>query len=107
MYLSSLRELAIGSRLKALSDYFYQAVDEVYRASGAGIESRWFPVMRFLRDVGPTTVTEVATAIGQTHSAVSQLADRLVEAGMVVRQRDPWHGRIDGAAHGGAARRDR
>jgi len=93
MYLSSLRELALGSRLKALSDYFYQAVDEVYRASGAGIESRWFPVMRFLRDVGPTTVTEVATAIGQTHSAVSQLADRLVEAGMVVRQRDPGDGR--------------
>jgi DNA-binding MarR family transcriptional regulator/GNAT superfamily N-acetyltransferase len=93
MYLTSLRELAIGSRLKALSDYFYQAVDEVYRASGAGIESRWFPVMRFLRDVGPTTVTEVAVAIGQTHSAVSQLADRLVEAGMVVRQRDPGDGR--------------
>jgi DNA-binding MarR family transcriptional regulator/GNAT superfamily N-acetyltransferase len=93
MYLSSLRELALGSRLKALSDHFYQVVDEVYRACDAGIESRWFPVLRFLRDVGPTTVTEVASAIGQTHSAVSQLADRLVEAGMVVRQRDPRDGR--------------
>jgi DNA-binding MarR family transcriptional regulator/predicted GNAT family N-acyltransferase len=93
MYLSSLRELALGSRLKALSDHFYQAVDEVYRACDAGIESRWFPVLRFLRDVGPTTVTDVAVAIGQTHSAVSQLADRLVEAGMVIRQRDPQDGR--------------
>ncbi|SEO99297.1 DNA-binding transcriptional regulator, MarR family [Luteibacter sp. UNC138MFCol5.1] len=93
MYLSSLRELALGSRLKALSDHFYQAVDEVYRASGAGIESRWFPVLRYLRDVGPTTVTDMALAIGQTHSAVSQLADRLVEAGMVTRQRDPHDGR--------------
>src|ERR1700754_2425104 len=93
MYLSSLRELALGSRLKALSDYFYQAVDEVYRACGADIESRWFPVLRFLRDVGPTTVTDMATAIGQPHSAVSQLADRLVEEGMVVRQRDPQDGR--------------
>ena len=93
MYLSSLRELALGSRLKALSDHFYQAVDEVYRACGAGIESRWFPVLRFLRDVGPSTVTDVAMAIGQTHSAVSQLADRLVEAGIVVRQRDPNDGR--------------
>lgn len=93
MYLPTLRELALGSRLKALSDHFYQAVDEVYRACGAGIESRWFPVLRFLRDVGPTTVTDVALAIGQTHSAVSQLADRLVEAGMVVRQRDPRDGR--------------
>ena len=70
MYLSSLRELALGSRLKALSDHFYQAVDEVYRACGAGIESRWFPVLRYLRDVGPTTVTDMALAIGQTHSAV-------------------------------------
>jgi len=93
MYLSSLRELALGSRLKALSDHFYQAVDEVYRASGAGIEARWFPVLRYLRDVGPTTVTDMAVAIGQTHSAVSQLADRLVEAGMVTRQRDPHDGR--------------
>jgi DNA-binding MarR family transcriptional regulator/predicted GNAT family N-acyltransferase len=93
MYLSSLRELALGSRLKALSDHFYQAVDEVYRSCGAGIESRWFPVLRFLRDVGPTTVTDMAVAIGQTHSAVSQLADRLVDAGMVVRQRDPKDGR--------------
>lgn len=93
MYLSSLRELALGSRLKALSDHFYQVVDDVYRTCGAGIESRWFPVLRFLRDVGPTTVTDVALAIGQTHSAVSQLADRLVDAGMVVRQRDPQDGR--------------
>ncbi|NID16115.1 bifunctional helix-turn-helix transcriptional regulator/GNAT family N-acetyltransferase [Luteibacter yeojuensis] len=93
MYLSSLRELALGSRLKALSDQFYTAVDEVYRACGAGIESRWFPVMRYLRDVGPTTVTDMALAIGQTHSAVSQLADRLVDAGMVVRRRDPHDGR--------------
>jgi DNA-binding MarR family transcriptional regulator/predicted GNAT family N-acyltransferase len=93
MYLSSLRELAVGSRLKALSEYFYQAVDEVYRTCDAGIESRWFPVLRYLRDVGPTTVTEVGHAIGQTHSAVSQLADRLVEAGMVQRLRDPSDGR--------------
>jgi len=93
MYLSSLRELALGSRLKALSDHFYQVVDDVYRTCGAGIEARWFPVLRYLRDVGPTTVTDVSLAIGQTHSAVSQLADRLVEAGMVQRQRDPQDGR--------------
>ncbi|TCV92061.1 MarR family protein [Luteibacter rhizovicinus] len=93
MYLPTLRELALGSRLKALSDHFYQAVDEVYRACDARIESRWFPVLRLLRDAGPSTVTDVASAIGQTHSAVSQLADRLVEAGMVTRQRDPQDGR--------------
>jgi len=89
MYLTSLTELALGSRLKALSDRFYAAADEVYRSCGADIESRWFPLMRYLWEAGPTTVTDVAGAIGQTHSAVSQLADKLVRAGMLKRRNDP------------------
>ena len=93
MYLSSLAELALGSRLKALSEHFYGAVDEVYRASGARIESRWFPVLRYLWEHGPATVSEVAAAIGQTHSAVSQLADKLAQADMLRRQGDPADGR--------------
>lgn len=93
MYLASLAELALGSRLKALSDHFYGAADEVYRACGAQIESRWFPVLRYLWEGGPSTVGDVAAAIGQTHSAVSQLADRLARAGMIRRKRDPADGR--------------
>lgn len=93
MYLSSLAELAFGSRLKALSDRFYAAADEVYQNCGAGIESRWFPLMRYLWELGPATVTDVAGAIGQTHSAVSQLADKLVRAGVLKRRNDPADGR--------------
>jgi DNA-binding MarR family transcriptional regulator/ribosomal protein S18 acetylase RimI-like enzyme len=93
MYLASLGKLALGSRLKSLSDHFYSAVDEVYQARGARIESRWMPVLRYLWDAGPSSVTEVADAIGQTHSAVSQLTDKLVRAGMVKRRRDAADGR--------------
>jgi DNA-binding MarR family transcriptional regulator/predicted GNAT family N-acyltransferase len=93
MYLASLGKLALGSRLKALSDHFYGAADEVYRALDAPIESRWLPVLRYLWDTGPSTVTDVANAIGQTHSAVSQLTGKLVRAGMVRRRRDPADGR--------------
>ncbi|MEI7035653.1 helix-turn-helix domain-containing GNAT family N-acetyltransferase [Fulvimonas yonginensis] len=93
MYLASLERLALGSRLKALSDQFYGAADEVYRALGAPIESRWLPVLRYLWDTGPSSVTDVADAIGQTHSAVSQLTAKLVRAGMVRRRRDPGDGR--------------
>jgi len=93
MYLSALAELALGSRLKALSDQFYAAADEVYRECGAPIQSRWFPVMRYLWENGAGTVTEVATAVGQTHSAISQLCGPLVRAGMLRRQADPADGR--------------
>ncbi|HET6431170.1 helix-turn-helix domain-containing GNAT family N-acetyltransferase [Dyella sp.] len=88
MYLASLGKLALGSRLKALSDQFYAAADEVYRTLDAPIEARWLPVLRYLWETGPSTVTAVAEAIGQTHSAVSQLTDKLVRAGMVRRRRD-------------------
>jgi DNA-binding MarR family transcriptional regulator len=108
MYLASLGRLALGSRLKALSDHFYGAADEVYRQLGAPIESRWLPVLRYLWDAGPSTVTDVANAIGQTHSAVSQLTDKLVRAGMVRRRRDPADGRrtvltLTDEAHGALA----
>lgn len=93
MYIASLGELALGSRLKALSDQFYSAADDVYQACGTSIESRWFPVLRYLWEEGPMSVTEVADAIGQTHSAVSQLTDKLVRAGMVRRRRDNADGR--------------
>ncbi|WP_430391415.1 bifunctional helix-turn-helix transcriptional regulator/GNAT family N-acetyltransferase [Dyella sp. 20L07] len=93
MYLPSLAQLALGSRLKSLSDHFYAAVDEVYRECGAVVESRWFPVLRYLWEHGETTVSDVALAIGQTHSAVSQLADKLVDAGLVQRRKDAQDGR--------------
>lgn len=93
MYLSSLSELALGSRLKALSDHFYAAADEVYRSCGAQVEARWFPLLRYLWESGPSAVGDVADAIGQSHSAVSQMADKLAREGMVNRRRDPKDGR--------------
>ena len=47
MYLESLGKLALGSRLKALSDHLYGAVDQVYQARGARIEEQ-IAVMRAL-----------------------------------------------------------
>jgi len=93
LYLASLGRLAMASRLKALSDQLYGAVDQVYQARGARIESRWLPVLRYLWETGPHSVTQVAAAIGQTHSAVSQLASKLVRAGLLKRRRDPGDAR--------------
>ena len=81
--LAEWRELALGSRFKALSDALYDAADAVYRARGSRMQARWFPLLRLLHDRGPLAVTEVAAAIGQTHSAVSQLATRLERSGWV------------------------
>jgi DNA-binding MarR family transcriptional regulator/ribosomal protein S18 acetylase RimI-like enzyme len=80
-YVSSLGLVAMGSQLRALSDQFYNLADELYRREGSPLQSRWLGVFRLLHDRGPKTIGEIAEAIGQTHSAVSQLTKKLVRDG--------------------------
>lgn len=80
-YVSGLGLVAMGSRLRALSDRFYDLADELYRAEGSPLQSRWLAVFRLLHDRGAQTIGEIAEAIGQTHSAVSQQTKKLVADG--------------------------
>ncbi len=89
MFLQSQGTLALGSRFKALSEHCYRIANAAYREVGIEIDAHWFPVLRYVQVKGPGTVTQIAHAIGQTHSAVSQLATRLVRAGWIERHPDP------------------
>jgi|SRR6185312_10673499 len=93
MFLQSQAELALGSRFKALSESLYGIANAAYRAAGVDIDAHWFPVLRYLQVKGPAGVGDIATAIGQTHSAVSQLATKLQRAGWIVRRNDRADGR--------------
>lgn len=88
-YLQHLGLIALGSRMRAVSDRLYATADEVYRLAGLDLQARWLPLLRVLHDRAPQTVGEIAEAVGQTHSAVSQLADRLVDQGRVEVVADP------------------
>jgi GNAT superfamily N-acetyltransferase/DNA-binding MarR family transcriptional regulator len=81
--------LLLGSRLKRLSEALYTGVDEVYRAQGVDLPSRCFPVLLLLRDNGPLGITQLATLLGQSHAAVSQLSRLLLEQRVVVEKADP------------------
>jgi ribosomal protein S18 acetylase RimI-like enzyme/DNA-binding MarR family transcriptional regulator len=83
-YVAGLGMVALGSRLRALSDRFYDLADELYRAEGSPLQSRWLAIFRLLHDRGPRTVGEIAEAVGQTHSAVSQQAKKLTVRGWLV-----------------------
>lgn len=108
-FVNELGLLALGSRMRVLSDRLYAIADEVYRRGGIAVQGRWFPFLRLLHDRGPRTVGEIAEAIGQTHSAVSQLADRLVRDGWLVVNSDAADKRLrrlDLTAKSRAALRD-
>jgi ribosomal protein S18 acetylase RimI-like enzyme/DNA-binding MarR family transcriptional regulator len=93
-YIAQLGLVAIASRLRAMSEQMYAIADQVYRSAGVPIQSRWLPVLRMLHDHGPLTIGEVAQAVGQTHSAVSQLADRLIEQDWLRVVDDPHDRRV-------------
>ena len=93
-FVNGLGLLALGSRLRALSERLYSLADEVYAKHGIAIQGRWFPALRLLHDRGPSTVGEIAEAIGQTHSAVSQMADKLVREGWLVSTPDAKDRRV-------------
>jgi DNA-binding MarR family transcriptional regulator len=88
-YIAQLGLVALGSRMRAVSDRLYATADEVYRQTGVDLQGRWLPLLRILHDRGPQTVGEIAEAIGQTHSAVSQLADKLTDQGWLEVVVDP------------------
>jgi DNA-binding MarR family transcriptional regulator/GNAT superfamily N-acetyltransferase len=88
MFLQSQAELALGSRFKALSENFYAIANAAYRATGVELDAHGFPVLRYLQVKGPASVGEIASAIGQTHSAVSQSAAKLQRSGWLVRKSD-------------------
>jgi DNA-binding MarR family transcriptional regulator/GNAT superfamily N-acetyltransferase len=92
-YIARLGLVAIASRLRAMSERAYAIADQVYRTAGLQLQSRQLPVLRYLNDHGPQSVGSIAQAIGQTHSAVSQLADRLVALGWLRVESDPADGR--------------
>lgn len=83
-FVNQLGLIALGSRLRGLSDQLYLIADEIYQRAGLGLQGRWFPLLRLLHDRGSASVGEIAEAIGQSHSAVSQLANKLVREGWVV-----------------------
>jgi DNA-binding MarR family transcriptional regulator/predicted GNAT family N-acyltransferase len=93
MFLHSQAELALGSRFKALSERLYAIANQAYRAVGVEFDAHWFPVLRYVQVTGPGTVTQIAQAIGQTHSAVSQTATKLQRSGWLVRRSDRADGR--------------
>jgi DNA-binding MarR family transcriptional regulator/predicted GNAT family N-acyltransferase len=93
MFLHTQAELALGSRFKMLSEALYTIANQVYGSLGVELDAHAFPVLRYLQVKGAATVTEIAQGIGQTHSAVSQMAAKLKREDWLTHKADRADGR--------------
>ena len=88
-FIGGLGSLALGSRLRRLSDRIMADGAQIYRDRRLEFEPRWFPLFRLLADEGPHAVGEAARVLGLTHAAVSQTAGALLKRGILSAAADP------------------
>ncbi len=81
--LAELGPLALGSRLRRISDRLLKEVAQVYREHNIAFEPRWFPVYFLLRDGSQRTVGEIARTLGFSHPAVVQIANSMQRNGLM------------------------
>lgn len=67
----------LGTLLRTLLDRLDPDVEAAYRSAGLDFRPRFTPVLRALVEHGPQRIKDIATASGQTHSAVSQTVSAL------------------------------
>jgi len=75
----------LGTRLRHLLDLLDGGVAAVYADLGLdGFRPRFTPIIRVLAAAGPSSIREVARAIGVTHSAASQTVAQMAKEDLVV-----------------------
>jgi DNA-binding MarR family transcriptional regulator len=87
-YIETLGPLAFASRLKRLSYRLLRNVSQIYREQGFDFDDRWFTVYHLLYHRSPMPVTEIAKELRLTHPAVVQVAEALIDRGLVTEERD-------------------
>ncbi len=83
-----LGSLALATRLKNLSERLAKDVAQVYKESAFDFEPRWFTLIYALKGGEELAVTELSAMLKQTHPAVNQVANVLVERGLIDERKD-------------------
>lgn len=87
-------KVALGSRLRRLSDRFLEDAAKVYALYGVPLDTKWFPVFYALTQQDEASITEIAQYIGHTHPSVSQIAKEMSKRGLVVIKKHQSDARV-------------
>jgi len=75
--------MAIGTRLRLLSERMAREAAQVYRHYGLDFEPRWFPVLYALMESDGQSVTELTSSTGQSQVSVSQVIKAMAAHSLV------------------------
>ena len=76
-------KMAIGSRLRMLTDTVTADANCIYELYGIDIKPKWFPLLFVLADGEEKTVTGIAKEIGHSHPSVSNIVREMTAKGLI------------------------
>ncbi len=76
-------KMAIGSRLRLLTDLITKDAASIYELYGVDIRPKWFPVFYVLAHGEPKPITAIAKEIGHSHPSVSNIVKEMIASKLV------------------------
>lgn len=76
-------EMAIGSRLRMLTDAVTADASRIYKLYGIDIKPKWFPIIFVLSGGEKKSITGIAKEIGHSHPSVSNIAREMIAKGLM------------------------
>ncbi len=86
-------KVAIGSRLRMLTDKVTEDAANIYQLYNIDMQPKWFPVFYSLSQGEEKTITELAKMIGHSHPSVSKIIGEMLKKGYVKESKDKEDGR--------------
>ncbi len=93
-FYSKIGKVALGSRLRRLSDRLTEDAAKIYPLYDVALEPKWFPVFYVLSQQESAAVTEIAQIIGQSHASVSQIVRGMNNRGLVTTEKHSQDARV-------------
>lgn len=76
-------KMAIGSRLRMLTDRITADATHIYQIYGVDIRPKWFPLFFVLSNGETKTITDIAKEIGHSHPSVSNMVKEMQTKGLI------------------------
>jgi DNA-binding MarR family transcriptional regulator/GNAT superfamily N-acetyltransferase len=86
-------KMAIGSRLRRLSELLTEQASDVYSLYEVDIQPKWFPVFYVLATEGERSITQIAQEIGHSHPSVSNIVKEMIKNDVVMKAAGKSDGR--------------
>ncbi|TDP00013.1 bifunctional helix-turn-helix transcriptional regulator/GNAT family N-acetyltransferase [Marinomonas balearica] len=77
--------LALGSRMKRLSDFLFSEVQAVYNQASTQISATYFPILRLLNGSSGLGIVDISMELGLSHPAISKQVNKMIKDGLLVK----------------------